>query len=59
MRGQAPRIEVLADDASLTPFGASAVVGELVRRLELEGFDVHERAFARPKDLRHAVACGV
>ena len=33
--GQAPRIEVLADDASLTPFGASAVVGELVRRLEL------------------------
>jgi hypothetical protein len=33
--GQAPRIEVVADDASLTPFGGSAVVGELVRRLEL------------------------
>jgi hypothetical protein len=33
--GQAPRIEVVADDRSLTPFGGSAVVGELVRRLEL------------------------
>ena len=33
--GQAPRIEVVADDSSLTPFGGSAVVGELVRRLEL------------------------
>jgi Transposase DDE domain group 1 len=33
--GQAPRIEVVADDVSLTPFGGSAVVGELVRRLEL------------------------
>jgi Transposase DDE domain group 1 len=33
--GQAPRIEVVADDPSLTPFGGSAVVGELVRRLEL------------------------
>ena len=33
--GQAPRIEIVADDASLTPFGGSAVVGELVRRLEL------------------------
>ena len=32
---QAPRIEVVADDRSLTPFGGSAVVGELVRRLEL------------------------
>ena len=27
--------EVVADDPSLTPFGGSAVVGELVRRLEL------------------------
>ncbi len=33
--GQAPRIEVVADDETLTPFGGSAVVGELVRRLEL------------------------
>jgi hypothetical protein len=33
--GQAPRIEVVADDPSLTPFGGAAVVGELVRRLEL------------------------
>jgi hypothetical protein len=33
--GQAPRIEVVADDQTLTPFGGSAVVGELVRRLEL------------------------
>jgi hypothetical protein len=33
--GQAPRIEIVADDRSLTPFGGSAVVGELVRRLEL------------------------
>jgi hypothetical protein len=33
--GQAPRIEVIADDRSLTPFGGAAVVGELVRRLEL------------------------
>lgn len=33
--GQALRIEVVADDETLTPFGGSAVVGELVRRLEL------------------------
>ena len=33
--GQAPRIEIVADDPSLTPLGGSAVVGELVRRLEL------------------------
>ena len=33
--GQAPRIEVVADDETLTPFGGSAVLGELVRRLEL------------------------
>ena len=33
--GRAPRIEIVADDRSLTPFGGSAVVGELVRRLEL------------------------
>ena len=33
--GQAPWIEVVADDETLTPFGGSAVVGELVRRLEL------------------------
>lgn len=33
--GQAPKIEIVADDPSLTPFGGSAVVGELVRRLEL------------------------
>lgn len=33
--GQAPRIEVVADDETLTAFGGSAVVGELVRRLEL------------------------
>jgi hypothetical protein len=33
--GQAQRIEIVADDRSLTPFGGSAVVGELVRRLEL------------------------
>jgi hypothetical protein len=32
---QAPRVEIVADDPSLTPFGGSAVVGELVRRLEL------------------------
>ena len=33
--GQAPRIEVVADEETLTPFGGSAVLGELVRRLEL------------------------
>jgi hypothetical protein len=33
--GQVPRIEVVADDETLTPFGGSAVLGELVRRLEL------------------------
>ena len=33
--GQAPRIEVVADDETLMPFGGSAVVGELVCRLEL------------------------
>src|SRR3954466_3258214 len=33
--GQAPGIGIRADDRSLTPFGGSAVVGELVRRLEL------------------------
>jgi hypothetical protein len=33
--GQAPRVEVVADEKTLTPFGGSAVVGELVRRLEL------------------------
>jgi Transposase DDE domain group 1 len=33
--GQAPRIEIVADDPGLTPFGGSAVVGELVRGLEL------------------------
>jgi hypothetical protein len=33
--GQAPRLEIVADEATLTPFGGSAVVGELVRRLEL------------------------
>jgi hypothetical protein len=33
--GQAPRIEFVADDTGLTPFAGSAVVGELVRRLEL------------------------
>lgn len=32
---QAPRIEVVADDPTLTPFAGSAVVGELVRRLGL------------------------
>lgn len=30
-----PRLEIVADEATLTPFGGSAVVGELVRRLEL------------------------
>ena len=33
--GQAPRVEIVADDRGLTPFAGSAVVGELVRRLEL------------------------
>ena len=33
--GQVPRVEIVADDPSLTPFGGPAVVGELVRRLEL------------------------
>jgi hypothetical protein len=32
---RAPRVEIVADDRSLTPFGGSAVVGELVRRLGL------------------------
>jgi Transposase DDE domain group 1 len=32
---QAPRIEIVADDPTLTPFAGSAVVGELVRRLGL------------------------
>jgi hypothetical protein len=30
-----PRLEIVADEETLTPFGGSAVVGELVRRLEL------------------------
>jgi hypothetical protein len=30
-----PRLRIVADDATLTPFGGSAVVGELVRRLGL------------------------
>jgi Transposase DDE domain group 1 len=33
--GQVPRVEIVADDPGLTPFAGSAVVGELVRRLEL------------------------
>lgn len=32
---QLPRLEIVADEETLTPFGGSAVVGELVRRLEL------------------------
>ena len=32
---QLPRVEIRADEQSLTPFGGSAVVGELVRRIEL------------------------
>jgi hypothetical protein len=32
---QVPRVEIRADEQSLTPFGGSAVVGELVRRIEL------------------------
>jgi len=32
---QAPRLEIVADEETLTPFGGLAVVGELVRRLEL------------------------
>ncbi|GIU95366.1 MAG: hypothetical protein KatS3mg012_1823 [Gaiellaceae bacterium] len=30
-----PRLEIVADEETLTPFGGSAVVGELVRRLGL------------------------
>ena len=30
-----PRLEIVADEETLTPFGGLAVVGELVRRLEL------------------------
>jgi hypothetical protein len=33
--GQAPRVMIRADEARLTPFGGGAVVGELVRRIEL------------------------
>jgi hypothetical protein len=32
---QLTRLEIVADEETLTPFGGSAVVGELVRRLEL------------------------
>lgn len=32
---QLPRLEVVADEQTLTPFGGSAIVGELVRRLGL------------------------
>ena len=32
---QLPRLEIVADEQTLTPFGGSAVVGELVRRLGL------------------------
>jgi Transposase DDE domain group 1 len=32
---QVPRVEIRADERSLTPFGGSAVLGELVRRIEL------------------------
>lgn len=32
---QAPRLEIVADDETLTPFAGAAVVGELVRRLKL------------------------
>ena len=30
-----PKLEIVADEETLTPFGGSAVLGELVRRLEL------------------------
>jgi hypothetical protein len=30
-----PRVEIVADEGTLTPFGGAAVVGEVVRRLEL------------------------
>jgi len=33
--GKAPRVKIVADDPGLTPFAGSAVVGELVCRLEL------------------------
>jgi hypothetical protein len=32
---EVPRVEIRADEQTLTPFGGSAVVGELVRRIEL------------------------
>ncbi len=32
---QLPKVEIVADEETLTPFGGSAVLGELVRRLEL------------------------
>jgi hypothetical protein len=32
---QLPKLEIVADEETLTPFGGSVVVGELVRRLEL------------------------
>jgi Transposase DDE domain group 1 len=32
---QAPRLVIRADEATLTPFGGGAVLGELVRRIEL------------------------
>jgi Transposase DDE domain group 1 len=32
---QAPRVVIRADESTLTPFGGGAVVGELVRRIEL------------------------
>jgi hypothetical protein len=33
--GQLSKLEIVADEQTLTPFGGTAVVGELVRRLEL------------------------
>jgi len=32
---QLPRVEIRADEPALTPFGGSAVLGELIRRIEL------------------------
>lgn len=33
--GALPKLEIVADEQTLTPFGGTAVLGELVRRLEL------------------------
>ena len=49
----------LRSEAALSTRSSYGVAGIVKTVAGFEGFDVHELAFARPKHLRHAVACGV